>query len=306
MRHRVGGSNGIVMVRMKIDYKEPIGFVGLGNMGRPMATNLTKVGHELVVYDAAGTAERAPKNTVAASSVAEVAAKAEAIFLSLPDATASTGVAQEIIDSDPRIARCVIDTSTIGVQAARDICQRLKIVGIEYIDAPVSGGVAGAIAGTISTMVAGPRASYERLLPMLKAMSQNPFHVGTTAGQGQAMKLANNFLSGIAMTATSEAICFGLSQGLEMKAMLDVLNVSTGQNTATSDKFPNRILTETYDAGFNNTLFMKDLKLYLESVQTDGQPDALSAVCADVWKRFVRSSPGADFTKIYRFICDKE
>jgi 3-hydroxyisobutyrate dehydrogenase len=141
---------------------------------------------------------------------------------------------------------------------------------------------------------------------MLKAMSQNPFHVGTKAGQGQAMKLANNFLSGIAMTATSEAICFGLSQGLEMKAMLDVLNVSTGQNTATSDKFPNRILTETYDAGFNNTLFMKDLKLYLEGVQTDGQPDALSTVCADVWRRFVRSSPGADFTKIYRFICDKE
>ena len=80
---------------------------------------------------------------------------------------------------------------------------------------------------------------------------------------------------------------------------------STGQNTATSDKFPNRILTETYDAGFNNTLFMKDLKLYLESVQTDGQPDALGAVCADVWRRFVRSSPGADFTKIYRFIRDK-
>ncbi len=118
MRHRVGGFNGIIMVRMKIDYKEPIGFVGLGNMGRPMAINLTKVGHELVVYDAAGTASRAPKNTVAASSVAEVAAKTEAIFLSLPDVTASTGVAQEIVDSDPRIARCVIDTSTIGVPDA--------------------------------------------------------------------------------------------------------------------------------------------------------------------------------------------
>lgn len=88
--------------------------------------------------------------------------------------------------------------------------------------------------------------------------------------------------------------------------MLDVLNVSTGQNTATPDKFPNRILTETYDAGFNNTLFMKDLKLYVESVQTDGKPDVLGVTCADMWRRFVRASSGADFTEIYRFIRDKE
>ncbi len=290
---------------MKIDYKEPIGFVGLGNMGRPMATNLTKAGHELVVYDAAGTAERAPPGAVVASSVGEVAAKAGIIFLSLPEGAASASVAEEIIKADPRLTRCVVDTSTIGVQAARDVYERLKAVDIAYVDAPVSGGAAGARAATISVMVAGPKERFDELLPLLKAISKNPFHVGTDAGQGQVMKLANNFLSAIAMTATSEAICFGLSQGLDMKTMLDVLNVSTGRNTATADKFPNRILPETYDAAFQNKLFMKDLKLYLESVQAADGPDTIGAACVDLWRRFMEAKPGADITEIYRFIRDR-
>lgn len=283
-----------------------IGFIGLGNMGRPMATNLTKAGYPLIVYDAAGTAPRAPNGTTVASSVAEVAAQTEAVFLSLPNAAASTSVAEEIITSDPRVARCIMDTSTIGVQAARDICERLEAVGIEYIDAPVSGGVAGAKAGTISTMFAGPVQRFHELVPLLKAISKNPFHVGTQAGQGQAMKLANNFLSGVAMAATSEAVCFGLSHGLDMKTMLDVFNVSTGQNTATADKFPNRILTETYDAGFQNTLFLKDLKLYLENVRAAHGPMTIGAACADIWGHFTQTVPSADFTEIYRFIRDRK
>jgi 3-hydroxyisobutyrate dehydrogenase-like beta-hydroxyacid dehydrogenase len=154
-------------------------------------------------------------------------------------------------------------------------------------------------------MFAGSAQSYERLLPLLKAMSKNPFHVGTQAGQGQAMKLANNFLSGLAMAGTSEAICFGLSQGLDMKTMLDVLNVSTGRNTATSDKFPNRILTERYDAGFINTLYMKDLRLYVEGVRTADTPKEIGEACIGVWKRFVEALPGADYTEIYRFIHER-
>ncbi len=285
--------------------EEFIGFIGLGNMGSHMAANLAKAGYPLAVYDVAGTAQRAPKGTLVAANVSEVAARAATVLLSLPDGAVSASVCREIADAKGRITRCVVDTSTIGVAAARDNQQALATDDIEYIDAPVSGGTAGAAAGTISTMFAGSAQSYERLLSLLKAMSKNPFHVGTQAGQGQAMKLANNFLSGLAMAGTSEAICFGLSQGLDMKTMLDVLNVSTGRNTATSDKFPNRILTETYDAGFINTLYMKDLRLYVEGVRTADSPKAIGEACAEVWKRFVEALPGADYTEIYRFIHDR-
>jgi 3-hydroxyisobutyrate dehydrogenase len=282
-----------------------IGFIGLGNMGSHMAANLAKAGHALVVYDAAGTAQRAPRGALAAANVSELATRAATVLLSLPDGAVSASVCREIAEAKGRITQCVVDTSTIGVAAARNIQQALAGAGIEFIDAPVSGGTAGAAAGTISTMFAGSAESYERLLPLLKAMSKNPFHVGTQAGQGQAMKLANNFLSGLAMAGTSEAICFGLSQGLEMKTMLDVLNVSTGRNTATSDKFPNRILTERYDAGFLNTLYMKDLRLYVEGVRTADTPKDICETCMEVWKRFVETLPSADFTEIYRFIHDR-
>jgi 3-hydroxyisobutyrate dehydrogenase len=283
-----------------------IGFIGLGNMGSRMAANLAKAGHDLAVFDAAGTAERAPPGARVTAGVGEVATRAHTVFLSLPDGAASASVADQIIGTDGRVTECVVDTSTIGVKAAREVAQLLAAAGVEYIDAPVSGGVAGATAGTISTMFAGSVQSYERLLTPLKAMSKNPFHVGTKPGQGQAMKLANNFLSGLAMAGTSEAVCFGLSQGLEMKTMLDVLNVSTGRNTATSDKFPNRVLSETYDAGFLNTLYMKDLQLYFESVRTVDTPADIGAACIGVWKRFVEAAPGADFTEIYRFIRDRQ
>lgn len=285
--------------------QEPIGFIGLGNMGRHMAANLAKAGHDLVVFDIAGTAERAPPGAHVAADTGDVTSRVHTVFLSLPDGAVSASVAEEIASAENRLTRCVVDTSTIGVEAAQKIAQALAAAGLEYIDAPVSGGVAGAAAATISTMFAGSAQSYKRLLPLLQAMSKNPFHVGTQAGQGQAMKLANNFLSGLAMAGTSEAICFGLSQGLEMKTMLDVLNVSTGRNTATSDKFPNRILTETYDAGFLSKLYMKDLRLYVQGVQAASTPEDIATACIGVWSRFVDASPGADFTEIYRFIRDR-
>ncbi len=283
-----------------------VGFIGLGNMGKHMAGNLAKAGYRLVVYDSAGTSQRAPAGAKAAASVAEVAAHAGTVVLSLPDGRASRVVAKQMADAKPRATTCVVDTSTIGVEAAREIHRSLAAAGIEYIDAPVSGGVAGAAAATISTMFAGAAESYRRLLPLIKPMSKNPFHVGTRAGQGQAMKLANNFLSGLAMAATSEAVCFGLSQGLDMKLMLEVLNASTGQNTATADKFPRRIVTGSYDAGFLNTLYMKDLRLYLEGVRAAATPAAIGAACVDVWGQFVEANPGADFTEIYRFIRDRK
>ncbi|MDP6343594.1 MAG: NAD(P)-dependent oxidoreductase, partial [Alphaproteobacteria bacterium] len=255
---------------------ESVGFIGLGAMGSRMAANVVAAGHDLICYDRAGTASRAPEGAAVAGSVAEVAARARLVVLSLPDGAASASVADEIIESNRRLTDTVIDTSTIGVAAAKSVQERLARVDLSYIDAPVSGGIAGAAAATIALMFAGEAADFERLSPVLTAMSKNPFHVGTEAGQGQAMKLLNNYLSGLALTATSEAIAFGLTQGLDMRTMLDVLNTSSGQNTATADKFPNRILPETYDAQFLNTLYLKDLTLFVENVAGAGTADAIS------------------------------
>jgi len=129
--------------------------------------------------------------------------------------------------------------------------------------------------------------------------------LGPEPGQGQAMKILNNFLSATAMAATSEAISFGVAEGLDPSLMVDVLNASSGQNTATSDKFPNRILTETYDAEFLNTLYLKDISLYVENVGQADTADTISRNLLPIWQRFTAAEPGADFTRIFPFVRDK-
>jgi 3-hydroxyisobutyrate dehydrogenase len=284
---------------------EPIGFLGLGNMGAPMAANLAGAGWPLVVHDAAGTRERAPGDATVAESVAEVVSRAPTVLLSLPDSAAVEAVGDAIVAAPSAITRRVVDTSTIGIAQARRIHGKLAAAGIEYVDAPVSGGVAGARAGTVSIMVAAPAASFEALRPMLEGFTGNLFHVGVEPGQGQAMKLLNNFLSGTAMAATSEAVAFGDSQGLDLATMLGVLNVSTGRNSATSDKFVNRILTGTYDAGFSCPQMNKDLSLYRAGLAESGGADPVSGAVAGIWRDFLESSANADITRIYPFIKNK-
>ena len=274
-----------------------VGFVGLGNMGGPMAANLAAAGTSLLVYDKAGTAERAPEGAEIAQSLGEIARRAGTVLLSLPAGAAVAAVAAEIAAADPR--GTVIDTSTIGVAAAAKVGEILARAGIVYLDAPVSGGVAGVRAGTIAVMASGPVEAFEAARPLLSAMAANLFHVGTRQGQGQAMKLANNFLSGVAMAATSEAVRFGETQGLDMKTMLDVLNVSTGRNTATSDKFPNRVLTGTHDAGFTTTLIHKDVGLYLEAVAAAGTRGVVGRAVGGTLAAVEADLPGEDFTRIY-------
>jgi len=281
---------------------DQIGFIGLGNMGGPMAANLAARDCALVVHDAAGTRERAPENAIAADSVAQVVAASPLVFLSLPDGPVVEAVCEAILAAPDRITTRVVDTSTIGIEAARRVHATLAEKGIEYVDAPVSGGVAGARAGTVAIMVAGPAETFEVLRPILEGFTGNAFHVGVEPGQGQAMKLLNNFLSGTAMAATSEAVAFGAGQGLDLATMLDVLNTSTGRNTATADKFVNRILTETYDAGFSCAQMNKDLSLYRAGVTESGAADPVSGAVADIWKRFLEKSANADITRIYPFI----
>ncbi len=280
------------------------GFVGLGQMGGPMAANIAAQGFDLTVFDKAGSADLAPTGCRAADTLAEVAGATDTLFLSVPDGPVSISVVGELSELSERRVTTVIDLTTTGPEHSREAGRIANDAGLTYIDAPVSGGQAGARAGTVTLMWAGPRAEMERHDAVLKSFAKNIFHVGEQAGQGQALKVLNNFLSGTAMAATSEAILFGLSQGLDMKTMLDVINVSTGQNTASRDKFPERILTGTYDAGFQTALEAKDVKLYLEGVRAAGTPDRVGALISEMWTRCDEAHPGSDFTRIYDFIRD--
>lgn len=282
-----------------------IGFIGLGAMGSRMAANVAAAGFPMICFDVAGTRERAPGGAAIGASVGAVAAQAEIIILSLPNGAVSASVAEEIIATNQRTVSTVIDTSTIGVAAAKAVHDRLAGSDLAYMDAPVSGGIAGAAAGSLALMFAGSADEFEALAPILGAMSKIPFHVGTEPGQAQAMKLLNNYLSGLAMTGTSEAIAFGLTQGLDMATMLDVLNASSGQNTATADKFPNRVLTEAYNAEFLNSMYLKDITLYVENVASAGTVDTISSNLLGIWQRFAAAEPGADLTRIFPFVRDK-
>jgi 3-hydroxyisobutyrate dehydrogenase len=281
---------------------DTIGWIGLGNMGYRMSRHLTAAGHELVVADAA-TTERASPGARIAKSNAEVAALADTVIFSLPDGTVSQTVAQEIAAASPRRVKTVIDTSTIGIKAAEATSAILANADIAFVDAPVSGGTAGAEKATLAIMLACPAETCERLKPLMSLMG-TPFYVGPRAGQGQAVKLLNNFLSATALAATSEAIAFGVRQGIDMKTILDIVNASTGRNSATDDKFPRRIMHGRYDAGFTAKLQLKDIRLYLENARALGISDEIADTVVRVWSEMDAALPGADICEMYPYTRD--
>jgi 3-hydroxyisobutyrate dehydrogenase len=282
-----------------------IGFIGLGNMGRPMADNIAAAGFDLVCFDAAGTDERLPVGAQAAGSAQQVFAMADTAMISVPDGAVTTALIEQLEQARDRRTTTVIDLSTVGPMIARACAARLEPLGVTYCDGPVSGGVAGARAATISLMFAGPSAVLDAHRTLFEAIAGNVFHVGELAGQGQAMKLLNNFLSAVALAATSEAIAFGAAEGLDMQVMLEVLNVSTGRNSATYDKFPNRVVTGTYDAGFHTRLMAKDVALFLQSVADAGTGDTVASAVGHVWAAADAAMPGSDFTEIWKFVAGR-
>jgi 3-hydroxyisobutyrate dehydrogenase-like beta-hydroxyacid dehydrogenase len=278
-----------------------VGFVGLGNMGGALAANLIAAGHAVVAHDAYAP-ERTPQGATPVPTVADVARRAGVVVLSLPDGAASEQVARQIVAAADRRTSHVVDTSTIGVGPAEAIAALLAKDGVAYVDAPVSGGVAGARARTLAVMVAGSDDACSRVEPVLAGLSDRRHRVGVRPGLGQAMKLANNFLSATALAATSEAIAFGRAAGLDMATMLEVLNGASGRSAATSDKFPDHVLTGRYAAGFTNSLMSKDVDLYLRAVGDQGGPSAIGEVTAQLWERFAAAEPGADFTRIFPYV----
>lgn len=258
-------------------------------------------GHDVLAHDLAGP-DRRPPGARFAADVARVAAEAVVVVLGLPDGAASEQVAGEIAAAGGGRTTHVVDTSTVGVPGARSIDALLAEAGLAYVDAPVSGGVAGARARTLTVMYAGPDAACRAVEPVLASLSDRRLRVGERPGMAQALKLANNFLSATALAATSEAITFGLSVGLDMGTMLEVLNASSGRSAATSDKFPNQVHTGRYASGFANSLMSKDVPLYLGAVEAQGGPSTVGRVTASVWERFAVAEPGVDFTRIFPYV----
>ncbi len=278
-----------------------VGCVGLGNMGAVLAANLVASGHEVVSHDRAGPGQN-PDGARFVTDLAEVGRDVDVVVLSLPDGVVAAQVASDLAAVEGRQVAHIVDTSTSGVAAAQAIGARLADAGIGFVDAPVSGGVAGARARTLSVMYAGTDADCAAVGAVLAGLSDRIRRVGDRPGMGQALKLLNNFLSATALAATSEAIAFGQALGLDPATMVEVLNASSGRSAATEDKFPNHVLTGTYASGFANSLMAKDVRLYLEAVRDLAGPSVLAPVTAAVWERFAEAEPGADFTRIFPFV----
>jgi 3-hydroxyisobutyrate dehydrogenase-like beta-hydroxyacid dehydrogenase len=280
---------------------QPIGFVGLGQMGGPMTRWLHAAGHRLVVHDVRAGAMDAlvAEGAEAAGSPAEVARRAETVLVSLPtpEVVREVALGPEGLIHGGAI-KTYVDLSTTGQAVAVEVAAALAGRGIVTLDAPVSGGVRGAVAGALAVMVAGPVSELERVQDLLDVFGR-VFHVGERPGLGQLMKLANNFLSATAIAATAEALVLGVKGGLDPATMLAVINAGTGRNTATEDKFPRQVLSGRYAAGFTTGLLTKDLGLCAAAAEALHVPMPVAAEVYAQWQRAVAElGADADITRI--------
>jgi 3-hydroxyisobutyrate dehydrogenase-like beta-hydroxyacid dehydrogenase len=245
-------------------------------MGSGMVARLMAAGHELTLFDPnpAATEPFRARGAQVASSIQGAAAGTRVVMVSVPgpaDAkTAATAVAAA------KGARVFIDLSTSGPGAAQAIADILSPAGIAAIDAPVSGGVKGAAAGKLAIMASGPRAALEMAQPLLTELGK-VFLVGEKPGLGQTVKLANNLMSAASLAIAAEAMAMGVKAGVDPAVMLDILNASSGRNSATQDKIPKHVLNRKFDFGFANALSFKDVRLCLDEAEALGVPMVVGA-----------------------------
>lgn len=268
------------------------GFVGLGNMGFPMMERLVSAGHLVHAHDTRHwVVEHAVGvGAVAATSARDVADRAHTVFASLPTPEASNAVAAEVAHGTE--VRCFVDLSTVGQAAAGRNHDVLAERGIAALDAPVSGGVHGAKAGTLAIMVSGPRAEFDRLASAFDALGRAIF-VSERPGAAQTMKLVNNLMAATTLAATAEVMVMGVKAGLDAQVMIDVLNAGSGGTHASRDKFPRAVLPRTFDYGFATGLMTKDVLLYLTEARALGVPVTVADTVARLWSD-TQDEHGAD------------
>jgi 3-hydroxyisobutyrate dehydrogenase-like beta-hydroxyacid dehydrogenase len=276
-----------------------LGFVGLGSMGSAMAPHLLTAGHKVIAYDMAAAQVEAFKAAGGrgAASVEEIGKEADIVFLSLPtpQIVQSVALGGALTGKRPRI---IVDLSTTGPHVSAEIGKELAKLGVAFVDSPVSGGRGGALKATLAIMASCDPKIQAEVEPLLKAFGK-VFFVGDAPGQAQTMKLVNNLLSVVALAATSEGMAMGVKAGLDPKTMIDVLNASSGANSATKDKFPRAVLPRTFDFGFATGLSMKDLKLGLDEAFRIGTPMPMGSVARTILEiTQAKFGPQADFTNM--------
>ncbi len=287
-----------------------IGFIGIGNMGQPMTRNLLKAGWKVTVYDVDAEKTRrfaSESGAAAASSLADLARGSDVVITMLPDGHVVRRVALGQSAGDDSLVKgfaegaSIIDMSSSAPVGTRKLGDDLKRHGISLIDAPVSGGVKGAVAGTLAIMIGGEQALAERYDNLLAPMGRR-FHVGAL-GSGHAAKVLNNYVSAAGLAAAAEAVQIARRFGIEPQTLVDVINASTGRNNSTENKFAQFILNEKFNSGFALGLMAKDLSLAMEVADACDVPAELGRATLDLWKKAEQQVGGAaDHTEIARFV----
>ena len=277
-----------------------VGFIGIGNMGWPMAANLLKAGFDVTVVDAVpGRAKQFAKEIggVAADSAAEAARGADALVTILPTSKHVVSVVGEVAEVLPAGA-LVIEMSSGVPGETRRLAGELAPRGIAMVDCPVSGGVPRAKTGELAIMAGGEAADLDRAAPVLQAMSTSVHRCGPI-GAGQAMKALNNLVSAGGFLMGIEALLIGQKFGLDPALMVDVLNASTGMTNSSQKKFKQFVLSRRFDSGFGLDLMVKDLSIALEVGRDTGTPTPFSALCREMWaSASALLGPGQDHTAV--------
>jgi 3-hydroxyisobutyrate dehydrogenase len=289
-----------------------VGFIGLGNMGGPMAANLSKAGHDIKGFDVSPAAiESAGKAGITCvASTTGAAEGAEAVITMLPSGQhvrdVYLGPAGLIASARP--GTLFIDSSTIDVDTARQVASAAAEAGMEFLDAPVSGGVGGAAAGTLTFMVGGTAESFDRAKPLLEKMGAKIVHCGE-AGAGQAAKICNNMILGISMIGVCEAFALAEKLGLSHQSLFDVASTSSGQCWSLNSycpvpgPVPNSPANRDYQPGFATALMLKDLKLAQAASQAAGASTPMGGLAAQLYSLHAgNGQAGTDFSSIIKLL----
>ncbi|AZB55077.1 3-hydroxyisobutyrate dehydrogenase [Cereibacter sphaeroides] len=270
-----------------------IAFIGLGNMGGPMARNLAAAGHEVTGFDLAAPA---PEGVRAAASAVEAATGAEVVVTMLPNGAILRQVAQEIVPAMTAGA-VLCDCSTVDVESARAVAAEAEAAGLGALDAPVSGGVGGAAAGTLTFMVGGSDAAFATVQPLFEIMGQKAVHCGGP-GAGQAAKICNNMILGVTMIATCEAFALADKLGLDRQKMFDVVSTSSGYSWSMNAYCPAPGVGPTspadngYKPGFAAELMLKDLRLSQQAAEDADADTPMGQLAATLYETFVEAEGG--------------
>lgn len=282
-----------------------VGFVGLGHMGIPMTRRLIEAGYQVVGFDVAPAARQALASMggEAAETLTQVAAGADFVILMLP----GSPVVEQVLGPDGLLdalapETLLVDMSSSEPARTQALAERAAARGTTMIDAPVSGGVRGAEAGTLTIMVGGPDGAFEQVRPLVECFGSRVVHAGPV-GAGHAVKSLNNLMSAAHLLASSEAILAGKAFGLDPAVILDVVNGSSGRSGSTQTKWPDYVLTGSYDAGFSMELMVKDMRIALDLARQTGVPARFGELALELWAQALSSLPaGADHTEIVRWL----